>query len=414
MTSTSTAASGAVSRGGSGRHRFRQVDTMRALAALSVVLYHAGSMQMRPGATFLNYIDEHAAGPPVTAVVLFFLISGFVLYRPFVRARFEQGPAPPLLPYAVHRLARIVPAYWLALTVVSIWFGYHYMWHPSGFIRYYFFLQIYAKPHTFLGGLAVAWSLCVEVSFYVALPLLAFAARRLGRRLPLIGSELLLAVGMLIASILWQLFVGGSGWAVRHDLAFPMLSMLPGMLELFAAGMLLAVFSVEYDRGDTRRRAAVWINAHPAVLWLLAAVLFYVEGRLGGRVARSIGIGGWWAITLLLKMVSCALLLAPLAIGSQDKGLLRRVLGSPALVWLGGVSYGIYLWHFPILQRLHPLLPHVGLFVITACVAVLATAAAAASSYLLERPVQRVAKRLVDGRRAPAVEPAAAVTTPAS
>jgi peptidoglycan/LPS O-acetylase OafA/YrhL len=388
----------------SGRRRFRQVDTMRALAALSIVLYHVGTSQLRPGDTLVNYLDEHQSGPPVTAVVLFFLISGFVLYRPFVSARFENRRPPALLPYAVHRITRIVPAYWLALTVVSIWFGYSYILHPSGFIRYFFFLQIYANLHTFLGGLAVAWSLCVEITFYAALPALALSTRRFSRRRSLISAELVLAGSMLITSILWQWFVAHSRWAAVHGWRFSLLSMLPSMLGLFAAGMLLAVFSVEYDSRVTPRRVATLINEHPGLLWLAAAALLYGEGR----VPISLGLARWWILTVLLKLLACGLLLAPLMIGPQDKGLLRRVLGTAPLVWLGSVSYGIYLWHFPILERIRPLIPHAGLIVITLVVAVLATGAAAVSFYLLERPCQRLGRRFIDRReRRAAARPAA-------
>jgi len=407
MTSTTGIETGSSTPAGG--HRFRQVDTMRWLAAFAVILDHAGTSQLRPGATLLNYLDEHVIGPPATCVVLFFLISGFVLYRPFVSRRFDGRPAPPLLPYAVTRVARIVPAYWLALTVTAIWFGLSYIGHPTGFIRYFFFLQIYSNLHTFLGGLPVAWSLCVEVTFYAALPLLAFAVRRTSRRLSLIQSELLMAATMIVVSVIWQLYFSNSAWAARHDLRFSFLSMLPGMMGLLAAGMLLAVFSVEHDRRPTPRRAATWINAHPAVLWLLATGLFYAEGR----VPTSLGLGKWWTITVLMKLVTCALLLAPLTIGAQDKGALRRMLGAAPLVWLGSISYGIYLWHYQILLRIRPLIPHAGLFVITLVVTVLAIGAATVSFYLLERPSQRLSRRFIAHRASAAVRPAAPGQTPA-
>jgi peptidoglycan/LPS O-acetylase OafA/YrhL len=168
--------------------------------------------------------------------------------------------------------------------------------------------------------------------------------------------------------------------------------------------MLLAVFSVEYDSRVTPRRVATLINEHPGLLWLAAAALLYGEGR----VPISLGLARWWILTVLLKLLACGLLLAPLMIGPQDKGLLRRVLGTAPLVWLGSVSYGIYLWHFPILERIRPLIPHAGLIVITLVVAVLATGAAAVSFYLLERPCQRLGRRFIDRReRRAAARPAA-------
>ena len=108
-------------------------------------------------------------------VALFFLISGFLLYRPFVAARLRGEPMPFVGAYAWRRFLRIVPAYWVALTATAL------LLKPEVFdhaVRFYAFGQVYSFEHA-LGGLAVAWSLCVEVSFYVTLPLWAMAARRL-------------------------------------------------------------------------------------------------------------------------------------------------------------------------------------------------------------------------------------------
>ena len=138
--------------------RLPGVDALRGLAALSVILYHADTRFPFPGTRLGQYLTQRNAGPPLTAVVLFFLISGFVLYRPFVAARLDGRPLPPLLPYAIRRVARIVPAYWVILALVSAWLGYRYMLTPTGFIRYFGFLQLYAPHATVTGGISVAWS----------------------------------------------------------------------------------------------------------------------------------------------------------------------------------------------------------------------------------------------------------------
>src|SRR3954468_20104855 len=102
-----------------GNPRFPLVDGLRAFAAIAVVITHTG---------FLSTFNAHGLAGEVTArldvgVTLFFIISGFLLYRPFVAARLEHRPAPRIPVYARRRVLRIVPAYWLALTVLAIWPG---------------------------------------------------------------------------------------------------------------------------------------------------------------------------------------------------------------------------------------------------------------------------------------------------
>src|ERR1041385_2928445 len=99
--------------------RFPLCDSLRAIAALAVLTTHAaffsgavigGQAALRP---YLARLD--------VGVTIFFLISGFLLYRPFARAHLREGHAPRTLAYGWRRVLRIVPAYWLALTITTIW-----------------------------------------------------------------------------------------------------------------------------------------------------------------------------------------------------------------------------------------------------------------------------------------------------
>ncbi len=102
---------------------------------------------------------------------VFFLISGFLLYRPFALSHLSERNAPSIKHFWQRRFLRIVPAYWLALTVLTYVFGIITVgpgW--QGFAMHYFFLQIYFPTGVF-NGITQAWSLCTEVSFYLFLPL---------------------------------------------------------------------------------------------------------------------------------------------------------------------------------------------------------------------------------------------------
>src|SRR4051794_1356756 len=106
--------------------RFPLFDSLRAIAALAIFGTHA-YFTLRNNAP--GPVRPYAARLEV-GVYIFFVISGFLLYRPFVRARLSGSPAPATGAYAWRRLLRIGPAYWIALTLVALWLGEHYVFEP--------------------------------------------------------------------------------------------------------------------------------------------------------------------------------------------------------------------------------------------------------------------------------------------
>ena len=115
-------------------------------------------------------------------VAFFFVISGFLLYRPFLAARFAGRPGPRVRDYARRRVLRIVPAYWVALTVLAATVGLCGVFTGDWWV-YYGFLQN-TRLSTTLCGIGAAWSLAIEASFYVALPIWAWLMARLQRGRP--------------------------------------------------------------------------------------------------------------------------------------------------------------------------------------------------------------------------------------
>ena len=140
---------------------------------LGVVVYHVfiftGALNRARGSA-TSRRRRRPKGP-----ILFFAISGFLLYRPWVASRAAGKPAPRTLRYARRRALRILPAYWFALIVLGIWPGITGVF-TGDWWRYDFFLQLYDTDTLGL-GIPVAWTLCVEVTFYLALPLWVAAVR---------------------------------------------------------------------------------------------------------------------------------------------------------------------------------------------------------------------------------------------
>jgi peptidoglycan/LPS O-acetylase OafA/YrhL len=396
--------------------RFPLFDSLRAIAALAVVTTH---MAFFSGVV----VGGHAAVRPYLArldvgVTIFFLISGFLLYRPFARAHQRGEREPRTVAYGWRRVLRIVPAYWLALTVTTIWLGAQHVFTPTGIPTFYLFGQIYQTP-TIAGGLNQAWTLCVEITFYAFLPLWALALRSLrastpARRLRLeLGGLALLFVASLAAKVL-VLSAQGNG-PVHYTSA---LVVLPMYLDQFAVGMALAVLSVWWEKREELPRGLRPIDRFPSLAWLLALAAFWVVStRIGldGFITQRFTHAQYIEQHLLYTVVAFGVIL-PAVFGDQTRGFVRqRVLANPVLLWLGLISYGIYLWHqtvFDQLQRWHynaasVIHPYIGweLAALGGSVAL-----AAISYYALERPVLRL-KGLVQDR--PGITRGEAIAEPA-
>ena len=162
--------------------RFPCFDGFRAAAALSVLVLHvAGSSgETQTHRAFGPYLARLDVG-----VAVFFLISGFLLYRPFVAAHLAGGRAPAALPFFRRRFLRIYPAYWVATTAVvyvfQTWPGGSTIKDVKSFVLYYSLAHSY-NLDTIFAPLLQAWTLATEVAFYLFLPAWALAA--LARRRP--------------------------------------------------------------------------------------------------------------------------------------------------------------------------------------------------------------------------------------
>ena len=131
-------------------------------------------------------------------MTVFFVISGFLLYRPFVAMRFG-APARGVRAYGRNRALRILPAYWVSLTLLAIYPGLAGVF--TGDWWQYYGLQHVYSGETFFYGNPVAWSLAIEVVFYAILPLYAYAMTRLrpGLRMELAVLVFLSAAGLALS-----------------------------------------------------------------------------------------------------------------------------------------------------------------------------------------------------------------------
>jgi peptidoglycan/LPS O-acetylase OafA/YrhL len=327
-------------------------------------------------------------------VTVFFVISGFLLYAPYARAIRDGEGLPNWRRYARRRAVRILPAYWFALTVLGL-ASLPGSPFSASWWRYYGLTQIYS-PQTLLTGLGVAWSLCVEVTFYLALPLfarwMATVVRRRDAESPP-SSQLVVLGAIGLASILLRAAVCRSLIGQVPPGAAVLETALPGELDWFAIGMALAVVAVTWEIRPDRFRPVGWLAANWSLSWVLAGLL-YVIGAGGQQGDLFLPLYG--VFTHVALGLASALLVLP-AVARHARTPAVRLLSSAPLAWLGMISYGLYLWHTSWLGVLRGTLtpsPHaagalatIGLFLATAGGAVVL---GAASWYLVERPAQRL------------------------
>ncbi len=388
-------------------------DGLRAIAAVAIVMHHAAietAFNLR--STLGHYTSRLDAG-----VQIFFLISGFLLYRPFVAAAFDgRAPMPPRV-FFRHRLLRIFPAYIVAYIGISLFIG---LDQPVGGVRtaieQLFLVHLYDPTnhaHRALGGISQSWSLVVELSFYMMVPLYAYVMRRVAgsadrdRRfvIELRGLVVLYAIAIAWRAFdIWVLTPGpvrnlGQYW-------------LPAQLDLFAMGMFLAVVRTWQLRRDEPVRILESIGRFDALWWGCAAVMFTIVTYWVGLPNVLKTVWGWKAYAKqTLYGLTAFFLLLPAVFGPQDRGLVRRFLQLAPIVYLGTISYGIYLWHQGFIKKIHqwggwavtsptnPLLPFRGNYWLHVVGALsLSVVLATLSYYLVERRFLRMKNRPLFGK----------------
>jgi peptidoglycan/LPS O-acetylase OafA/YrhL len=338
---------------GSGQGYRPALDGVRALAVLAVFGYHLGFPGLRGG--FLG-------------VDAFFVLSGYLITGILLDEYASKGGID-LARFWLRRARRLLPALFVMVGVVAIWIStstpafelglrrsdllwtifYGANWHFIATGQDYFAQFASASPvrHT--------WSLAIEEQFYLAWPLVALAALRLGRA----GSRSIAAVAAV------GIVVSALATAVLYDPGDPSRAYYgtdARIHELLVGALLAAVI-----RGSGRlpRRFAPQV-AGGAISIVVAAMVLLPDDHpayyLGGSLAFAVAVAALlWAIdTAPTSRVARALSFAP-------------------AVSIGRVSYGIYLWHWPVILAF-PSAP-----VVSALVTI---AAATASFVFLEQPIR--------------------------
>ena len=336
-------------------NRLYGADFIRASACFIVLFHHlAQRIDFRSdlGANAFAQVFNSVGG---FGVAMFFVLSGFLLARPFWQALDDGEPMPSLRIYALRRAARIVPGFWLALTVTFILsvtvFGATldgWLW-----LRYVAGLLLVSDWHwTTLFPVEVngpLWSIGFEVSAYVMLPLGFLAIFGIARG-KLRGWSARLAWLAIIAAALgahWLFYTNvqvdpySKGW--EFGLQGGAKTWMPwfnpfSFFAMFATGALAAGVQVSLARFRNLAFDLIVLAAIAYAGWII-----WGNGLRGGGEFY-----GWQRVPYEFPIFHL-LIGAALAAGPSSL-LVGRILDNPLVAWLARISFGIYVWHYVVLE----------------------------------------------------------------
>ncbi len=334
-----------------------ELDGLRSIAVFLVVAFHAGLASFSGG---------------FVGVDLFFVLSGFLVTNvimtevgtgDFKVFRFYSRRVRRLLPSAI---ATIVGASILLVAVAtpaarlralpdakaaSLYFA---NWHFLSQSQDYFAAEDTAGPFQHF------WSLAIEEQFYIAFPILILALAKLTGFTARFERYLLAS-----AAVLLGLGIGRQLQTGRSNTNYAYFATDARIYQILA-GVVLALLVRKY--GLPRLGFLSWIGIASLVFLSMQVDSLTPSSRGLLACAASVGI-----VT---------------GLEAKEHGALNQLLRRPALVYLGGISYSIYLWHWPFVVAAKVVFPTISPAALFSFVALAATAAAALSDVLLERPIR--------------------------
>ncbi|MDQ3155611.1 MAG: acyltransferase [Actinomycetota bacterium] len=320
---------------------FPALTGLRAVASIAVVGTHAafwtGKYSTSTTGLFWARLDF--------GVALFFALSGFLLFRPWIRSALHQSSVPRVGRYAWNRALRILPAYWIAVVLAFLVLDSPTGAGAEGLTRHLTLTQIYGSDQLH-AGLTQGWSLAVEAAFYLVLPLLGWFAVRVvcrnqwrpERLLGFLAGLGLLNVGYLV------------GIHHAEGISLSSTMWLPAHLSWFAGGMALAVVVTAAQEGRSwARRTLGYAEVSPVAIWVLAIGFFILTCTpAAGQASLAPDTAGTAVTRNLLYACAAVFLMAPLV--TQRTNLVQKALSRPTMQWLGLVSYELFLIHVMILE----------------------------------------------------------------
>jgi len=339
--------------------RLPSLDGLRGVSIALVLISHLTGTRGAP--PFLDFREDLGN----LGVRTFFVISGFLITSLLLDERAATGTIS-LKKFYLRRMFRIFPASYAYILVMALltWFGIIALKHNDLLCAVTYTVNNHYDHSWWIGHL---WSLSVEEQFYLLWP---FAMVFLGT-----ASALRVAVGTVIAAPLIRISLMIFAPSQRAGIG----SIFPTVADAMAVGCILACVREQLieDPRYARFLRSFWF-------FLVPVAVFVLNYPLSAKLSALIGVS-LLNIAIALCIDWCV---------RTPGGLIGKALNSKLAVWIGALSYSLYLWQQPFLNRHSSLTINAVPFNL-----VLAIVAAVLSYYLIERPFLRIKARFeVDHR----------------
>ena len=385
------------------KSRLAGADGLRAIACLLVVWHHTAQKLNPEGASPLIGLAQFLGMRGEVGVSLFFVLSGCLLSLPFWSSFVNAKPLPSIKSYSINRAARIAPAFWLNLIVcniLAIWvFNLGFNWKKFTtaflFINSYHFSTFF--PTELNGPL---WSIGLEVSCYLLLPIVLFLIIKLAKSTAVAVAGLasvivaLQALNPLIIQVFmtdkyhkgWQFGIDGGAkqWLPYWNIDSFFTQFLIGSL----AALVIAHLRFKQTKQSTRFDVGFVVVSATAVILVLARL----NPGSPDSFTQQPYVSPFFAILMAAALV-CA----------SQSTYAARLLDNKLFAWLAKLSFGIYLWHFVVIEiiarKFLPSYVYGGVkdsgqwILISAVVLIISVAIAAASWRWLESPILAAARK---------------------
>lgn len=353
------------------------LDGVRAIACLLVLLHHiiahvvfpelwpgiwapSGKLQVLLAA-ILEFGDS--------GVILFFLLSSFLLFLPFAKALLFDGQWPSLSRFYIRRFFRIVPGYYAAILLMILFFHPEFL-HAAYRVRLFefFTFSMGAQVPAQLNG--PFWTMAVEFQFYMLLPLIAWILSLIVRRGPLrwrvtkLVSCLVIMLGWGLLTRWWGILYYPTNVSVPQNIIAVLQPYYYGdngkYFECFAVGMLLALLYVYVQNAPKGERLHLKLQRWSSWMWSIGLLItsflaiyrfFALNGQYdyvfpfveqhAVRITETYMQWQSLVFSICYGLCICALLYAP--------GRLKKPFEWPVFRWIGLFSYSLYMWHYPLL-----------------------------------------------------------------
>lgn len=321
-------------------HSMPALTGLRGLCALWVLVYHAWvyvTPQAITWSLFGQEIRVHVFfSLGWSGVQVLFVLSAFLLTIPYARANAGLAAKPQVWRYLSRRIARVFPAYHIQLLIlIALAWVFSDKLIVSLEQLPHYLLMLFMPPPMGVGSPAningIWWTLPIELSFYLLLPLITGLAA--WKR-----SWLLLLLSLFV-TMAWRWYALD---VINPEQKRLWVSQLPGSMDSFGMGMLGAIIHVQFTQ--VRQRSVAYDRILLGLLWSTPLIFF----GLGYWMAEA--FESYWSISPIMfawtPIFNVAVIILILNC-ANNRTLLDRLFGNRWVFYLGTVSYGLYLWHAP-------------------------------------------------------------------